>query len=329
MYAPQRNLRKAMLRIWLINLCACVLLACALWQAGAQNTQRGPQFTEAYDLTLPVNEVVVTFHAADDHGLPVNDLKLSEIKLRDNGQVLGKILAFDNLLGRSLRAGILIDTSESMYSVLPAIRAIAGKYARQLFRQQSDQAFVMDFGYSSETVQPWTSDPNTLAKSIQSIRAGKMNPLGGTALFDTIFRACLYGFSNADRAATGNFLMVFSDGEDNSSHTSLQESLDACQRSNTVIYAFRARSADRDSTGPATLADLALKSGGRVFPADDSEEAILNDLKLIEVDLRNEYRLIYRPAALKHDGSFHRIELQLPDRVSSVQVRSGYYAPAH
>jgi Ca-activated chloride channel family protein len=32
---------------------------------------------------------------------------------------------------------------------------------------------------------------------------------------------------------------------------------------------------------------------------------------------------------LKHDGSFHRVELKAPERVDSIIVRSGYYAPAH
>ena len=96
-----------------------------------------------------------------------------------------------------------------------------------------------------------------------------MNPLGGTAIVDTIFRACFYGFGRVDPTATGNFILLFSDGEDNASHTTLEEALGACQRSNTVIYAFRVPSASGDySTGARLLADLTSKSGGRVFLAD-------------------------------------------------------------
>ena len=102
----------------------------------------------------------------------------------------------------------------------------------------------------------------------------------------------------------------------------------ACQRSNTVIYAFRVPSASGDyPTGARLLADLTSKSGGRVFLADDTEEAIWNDLQAIESEIRNQYRLVYNPASLKHDGAFHQIELQPPDRVSYIEVRSGYYAP--
>ena len=81
--------------------------------------------------------------------------------------------------------------------------------------------------------------------------------------------------------------------------------------------------------GPKTLAELASKSGGRVFYDDDSDAAIYSDLRMIEADLRNQYRLIYNPAELKHDGSFHRIELRGPERVESIAIRAGYYAPLH
>ena len=52
-----------------------------------------------------------------------------------------------------------------------------------------------------------------------------------------------------------------------------------------------------------------------------------DDLRMIEADLRNQYRLVYRPPELKHDGSFHRIVLKTPERVDSIVIRSGYYAP--
>ncbi len=101
-----------------------------------------------------------------------------------------------------------------------------------------------------------------------------------------------------------------------------------CQRTNTSIYAFRVEpKSSFFSAGPATLTELASKTGGRVFDADESDDAVNKDLQTIETDLRNQYRLVYKPAALKHDGAFHRIELKIPERVASIHIRSGYYAP--
>jgi len=322
--------RTAMFWTWTIRGVAVIALLCCSWLADGQAGSNPDQTSGAYTLRLSVDEVILTFHATDAHGLPIKDLTLNEIKLFDKGIAPRRIVAFDSLIDRPVRAGILLDTSESMQQTLPKSKSIAERFAQRLFRQKSDQAFVMDFGYSSEIAQSFTDDPRLLSQSIRNVRQGKMNPLGGTAIFDTIFRACFYGFGKVDATATGNFILLFSDGEDNAGHTSLEEALGACQRSNTVIYAFRVEpDAGRYSTGPKLLADLATKTGGRVFPADDTEDAIWSDLTTIESEMRNQYRLVYNPASLKHDGPFHEIELQPPDRVDRIEIRSGYYAPIH
>ena len=105
--------------------------------------------------------------------------------------------------------------------------------------------------------------------------------------------------------------------------------MDACQHANTAIYAFRAGEASTFSPGPKTLADLASETGGRVFTIQNSDAEIDADLLTIEADLRNQYRLVYKPAELTPNGSFHRIALKAPERVYSLTIRSGYYAPVH
>jgi VWFA-related protein len=294
----------------------------------AAQTSASPLDETTTTLRLAVNEVSLTFHAADAHGLPVKDLKLDELRLRDNGKPPRHIVDFRLLQDSPIRAGILLDTSESMTQNLTGNRAIAMRYAQRLMRRQTDQAFVMDFGYASRIIQPWSSDPAALAIGIRQATAGKENPLGGTALFDTIFRACLYEFGKIDHAASGNFILLFSDGEDNNSHVSMQEAVDRCQRSNTAVYAFRSEpDPGFFSTGPRTLTELAEQTGGRVFNGAESGDEIENDLRVIEADLRNQYRLIYNPSEIKADGSFHRVDMMGPDRAPSISVRSGYYAP--
>ena len=296
----------------------------------SQTTDSRENSATAYRLPLPVNEVVLTFHALDLHGLPVNDLKPGDVQVFDNEEPARRIVEFNSLQNRPIRAGILIDTSESMQQVLSTDKVLAGRFVQRFFRQKTDQAFVMDFGYSSEFAQLLTNNAAALLQKVGSVQAGRMNPLGGTAIFDTIFRACLYGFGETDPAATSNVILLFSDGEDNASHTSVEEALGACQRSNIAIYAFRSPPPERRSSlGSEVLTELALKSGGRVFKAIDTEDTIWQDLRVIESESRNQYRLVYDPASLKHDGSFHRIALLPPDRVSSISVRSGYFAPSN
>lgn len=143
-----------------------------------------------------------------------------------------------------------------------------------------------------------------------------------TAIFDTIYAACRYQFSKLSHASTGNFILRFSDGEDDASFLSLQNAVNMCQQSNTAIYAFRADS----PTGSQSLYQLASLPGGQVFRDSASSSEIDENLHIIQANLRNQYRLVYNPAELKRDGTFHSVVL-LPDRVVGINVRSGYYSP--
>jgi Ca-activated chloride channel family protein len=306
--------------------CAAAAIALAAEACGGQASLRPDP--DEFRLTVPADEVSLTFQATDAHGLAVSDLKADEFQLRDDGKPPRRILAFTSLQDAPIRAGILLDTSESMLRDIAGNRAIANRYALQLMRQDTDRTFVMDFGFGSNLRQDWTSSGAVLSTAIRSVAPGSANPLRGTAVIDAVFRACYYGFGKIDHAASGNFILLFSDGEDNASHTSLAEAVDACQKANTAIYAFRpAPQGANHSTGPQMLAELASKTGGRVFHADESEAEADRDLRTIVAEVRNGYRLVYKPAELKHDGAFHSIELIGPDRVARIHVRSGYYAP--
>jgi Ca-activated chloride channel family protein len=307
-----------------------VLFFLLLGRLDAQTDAAAPQDETTFNLRVSVDEVVVSFHVADARGLPVNDLKLSELRLLDNGKLPIKIIDFQLLNDLPIRAGVLLDTSDSMQGQLSRNRMIATQYAQQVLRRQTDQTFVMDFGRVSSVLQTLTGDPVALAAAVRKVPPPAPTGIHGTAIFDAIFRACLYEFGKVDHVASGNFILLFSDGEDNASYATLKDAVDMCQRTNTAVYAFRIEAQSREgSTGPATLVELAGKTGGRVFPGHDSADEVASDLRAIEADLRNQYRLVYKPSELKHDGSFHNIVLEPPERVDSISIRSGYYAPEH
>jgi Ca-activated chloride channel homolog len=311
----------------------CGLLTLALFACGhqmdPQTDATGIKHTPPYSLSVSVDEVILTFHAADAHGRPISDLKLDELSLFDNGKPPRKILAFQSLQNRPIRAGILVDKSESMGQDLSTNRTISTKYIQHLLRQQTDQIFIMNFASLSQIAQPWTSDPTALTAGLRKFTdVGSHIP--GTAVFDAIYRACLNQFGHVDDVGSGKFILLFSDGEDNASQASLKEAVGECERTNTAIYAFRSEPKSTfGAPGPGVLAELTSETGGRVFHEDDSEVEIDNDLRTIEADIRDQYRLVYRPAELNRDGSFHRIALKAPERVDSIVIRSGYYAPAH
>ena len=321
----------AMRQHWII----CSLLTLTLFvdarRASSQTSAAAVQGVPPLSFNVSVDEVSLTFHVADPRGLPVTNLKLSDLTVYDNYKPPQKILAFQSLRDAPIRAGILLDTSESMEGSASRDRAVSTEYVQKLLRPQTDRAFIEDFGYVSRIIQPWTGNPTTLASGIGKATAGSDNPRGGTALFDTVFSACLYQFGKSDRPVSGNFILLFTDGEDNTSHVDLKDVVDICQHTNTAIYAFRSEPTESFSSGPRNLALLTSETGGRVFHLDDSEAGIYQDLSTIDSDLRNQYWMVYRPAELRHDGLFHQIYVGASGPIDNitVDVRSGYYAPDH
>lgn len=322
-----RHWKRALRQMWPTQILSGLLVVVLLGQVRQMDSQANDtaaQNSVRYNLSVSVDEVDLTFHASDLHSAPVNDLKLDELNLLDDGKPPRSILVFQSLADLPIRAGVLMDTSSSMENNRLGGRAIATRYAQQLLRQKTDQAFVMEFGDRLSLLQDWTSDIGALTSGIRRVAGGP----GTTAIFDAVYSACRYQFGKVDHASYSNLILLFSDGEDNASYLPLKQAVDMCQRTNTAIYAFRAESKPGLTLpGPRTLAELASETGGRVFHDDDSDAEVIEDLHIIEADLRNRYRLVYRPDQLKPDGSFHRIQMRAPERVDKILIRTGYYAP--
>jgi VWFA-related protein len=203
-------------------------------------------------------------------------------------------------------------------------QAIANEYITHLLRKQTDRAFVMGFDFESKVVQDWTTDSDALTASLRNIDTGRNSRLGGTALFDSVYKACRDQFGIANPLA-GNFILLFTDGIDNASHARLEDDIDICQKANTAIYIFNAEPKTFLSDGQKNLVTLAAQTGGVIF-FDQTRETIWDDLRVIDANLRSQYRLVYKPHHFKRDGSFHRIKLDSPNRGGVITTRSGYYA---
>jgi VWFA-related protein len=299
-------------------------MICAVPVAFSQ-TRRPPATTnDPYILNITVDEVSLTFHATDFHGIPIDDLKLDDLRILDNGKSPRQIVSFEAHQNLPVRFGVLMDTSRSMLEYLSRNQAIAKEYVTQLLHKQTDSAFIMRFDSESKVLQNWTADNNALTVSLRDVAANYESRLGGTALFDSIYKACRDQFGVTNTIA-GNFILLFTDGIDNASHARIEDDIDICQKSNTAIYIFNVEPKSIFSAGQKTLTELATQSGGAIF-FDQTRETIWNDLRIIDRNLRSQYRLVYKPRYFKQDGSFHRIKLDSPTRGGVITTRSGYYA---
>jgi Ca-activated chloride channel homolog len=301
-----------------------LLLLLPLGSRVPQSAEKPQDEAGRYTLSVPVDEVNLTFHASDFHGMPMEDLTEKDLRLLDDGKRQDRILSFQAFRNLPIRAGILFDTSRSMEG-LWRNQDIAAMYATRLLRKETDQAFVMRFDSATKVKQSWTNDAALLAESLWTIAFDRESRLGGTVLFDSLYKACRDQWTSDRDAITGNFILLFTDGLDNASHAQLEDVIDICQQARTAIYVFSDEAKSFHAEGQKTLNELVKKSGGRIF-FDATGPEVWNDLRIMESDQRSQYRIVYKPSSLKADGSFHRIKLDSPTRGGVITTRSGYYA---
>jgi VWFA-related protein len=294
-------------------------LLCLLGTLSAQEIEK------PFTIPVRVNEVNVDFSALDGVGRWIEDLQVADLRVTDNGKSPDRIVSFRKRTNLPVRAGILVDMSRSMLHDLSRNRRIVAMLAEHVLRLNEDRAFVMRFDFETKLQQAWTSDGEVLNASMATVGRDWESRLGGTAIFDSLYRACRdqFGGSNADK--DGNFILLFSDGLDNASRARLDDVVDRCQQSHTAIYAFSDAAKSSHDGGEKVLRDLAGKTGGRVF-YEQNDEGRLGDLRAIEGEVRNQYQIVYKPAQFKADGSFHRIKIDCPKRAALLHMRSGYYA---
>lgn len=291
-----------------------------------QDSARPNAGDQSYTLKMPVDEVKVTFHVSDGKGDPLQHLKQDQVQLFDNGKLENRTVAFREYRDLPIRVGFLLDNSPSMQNQLERGQVIASQLVKEFFRPRSDRAFTMGFGLRTQVSQDWTEDADSISKGIAVGLAKEGSESDGTAMFDAIYKACEDKFSGESADLTGNFILLFTDGEDTSSRVWEGEAVDMCQRARTAIYVFIPEWKARASRGQQILEDLVSQTGGRVFY--QSRQSVRDALALAVSDMRYQYELIYSPPRLKRDGAFHHIKMRCKIPHAQIQVRSGYYAYA-
>jgi VWFA-related protein len=299
------------------------LAAAAPAQEPTPLTQSGPA---AYTLSVGVNEVKITFHALDAHSRAVTDLKPSEIDVFEDGQGPGPIISLRHIEDRPLRMAVLLDISGSVGPHRARNRTLAAQAIQTLITHPQDAGAVIDFELARAVRQDWTNEPSSIEQAIDATSNDLHRWPGGTALYETLLTTCAEQFRDGAATGAGNVILLFSDGEDNVSHVTMQAAIDKCRSNNTVIYTFSSKPPSlTPESGSATLQALAERTGGRAFSLVKTEDEAHTAIETLEADLQSEYLLMYRPRKLRHDGAFHRIMLVGPDRVASMVSTPGFY----
>jgi Ca-activated chloride channel homolog len=292
----------------------------------ATTCDRAPSCVSNWSFRKDVNEVYSLF-TASIHGKLVPDLVSTDITVVDDHKPPEKVLGFYTQRDIPVRLGILVDTSGSVYSQFPQEQAAAGTFLVDVVRPSQDMAFVMGFADIAEVKQDFTNNPGELWRGISTL----IDEQHTTALFDAVIEGCTKLTAHRENHFVARALIILSDGEENSSRSTLDDAIRAAQAMDVTVYAIWTHVPGLLSYGGnEELKKLATKSGGRVLSPRSADE-FGSALAQIAEELHSRYAIAYRPADFNLDGRYRPVRITAQKRGKKVKIhgRKGYYAGGH
>ena len=286
---------------------------------------RSPQ-PDLFTIHEAVDETAL-FFAVSHRGHMVNDLSISDIRIQDDRKPPERILQFIPQSKLPLRLGLLVDISDSVERRFSFEKRAAAQFVEKALNRDSDLAFVAGFNGDVSVTQDFTNDSAALSRGIE-----QLTDSGETALFDAIYFACWKLAAYPDPGRVARVLVVLTDGEDNSSHRSLKQSIEAAEASGVTIYIVSTSAVAALSYPPQSDADKVLKalaeaSGGEaIFPGN--LKTLVWHLDQLRDVIRSRYLVAYRAADFAPNGKFRsvRVSAEKDGIRLHVQVRKGYHA---
>jgi len=272
-------------------------------------------------ITHIVNEVRVVFTVTDKHGHYIKDLKQADFKVVDDKKP-AELRSFRSETDLPLEVGLLVDASNSVRDRFKFEQEAAIEFLNATIRPHYDQAFVVGFDVTPETVQDFTDNSESLSIGVRGLRAG-----GGTAMYDALYYACRDKLLKHEQTRqVRRAIILLSDGEDNQSHVTREEAIEMAERADTIVYTISTNISGMKGAGDKTLERIADATGGRAFFPFQMRE-VSDAFSSIQEELRSQYLMAYKPENFMADGRYRTIEIVAPGKGFKVRTRKGYYAP--
>lgn len=224
--------------------------------------------------------------------------------------------------------GFVIDNSNSMRPSRERVVASALAFATRAHPQ--DEIFALTF---NEAVQEaWRPtivadmNPAEFASSMSTAIVAR----GMTAIYDGI----MSGLSRLERARhTRQVLIVVSDGGDNASRATIDETLKRVHDSDATIYTVALVDPLMRDGNPKLLRRLARATGGEAYQPR-RVTGVTDAFERISKDIRSAYTLAYVPTTSGSAGRHRRRAVKVYVRSQdgqalSVRTRDGYFEKTH
>jgi VWFA-related protein len=296
----------------------------------------------------------------------VKDLKQEDFTIEEDGRPQS-IKYFSRETDLPLTLGLMVDTSGSQFRVLGKEKDATSKFIEQVIREDKDQAFLIKFDAEAELMQDLTPSRKKLQSALNDVEGsprqlqrrdpnssggggGGSRQRAGTVLYDSILLA---SDEEMKKQKGRKALILLTDGDDHGSKVSISDSIEAAQRSDTLVYSIyfvdqeqsnnsfggpgmgrrgggmggggRRPQQQSRGDGKKVLQRISKETGGSFFEV--SKKLPIDKIyEQIEEELRSQYNLGYTPDKPDAGSGFRKIKVTAKGKGLAVQARDGYYA---
>jgi len=285
-------------------------------------------------IRVNVKLVNVAFSARDSRGALVNSLTHDDVEVFEDA-VPQKISFFAHSVDVPLTLGLIVDSSGSQDQFSKQHQHDLEVFLKDVLGPK-DRVFLLCFGNHLRLVSDFSQSGPELMDRLKLYQHSSQHfpELGpkqdrdlGTAFYDSIY------YSVTDKLASENgrrALLVFSDGEDNSSSHDMMTAIEAAQAANVLVYTIRytekkhGQLTARNQYGIRVMDRIAKETGGQAIDAETTDPKTY--FQQIAQELRTSYELAYYPTNPLPDDTFRKIVIRSRQPGLTVRSKTGYFS---
>jgi Ca-activated chloride channel homolog len=285
-------------------------------------------------IRVKVNLVSVSFVARDARGALVDNLTKDDVDVIEDA-VPQKVTYFSRSLDVPLTLGVVVDASGSQDHFSKQHKEDLEVFFRDVLGPK-DRVFLVSFANHIRLLSDFSQSGGDLLeiwKTYQKakVRFPELGPVEsrdlGTAFYDSIY------YSITEKLARENgrrAILLFSDGEDNSSSHNMMTAIETAQSENVVVYTIRYTDKDhgkltaRNKYGISVMDRVARETGGAHIDAETTDAHTY--FRQIAEELRTSYELGYYPTDPLKDDSFRKIVIKPKRDDVKVRAKTGYFS---
>ncbi len=176
-------------------------------------------------ISVDVSLVTLVATVSDSSGKSVPNLDRSDFIVIEDGKEQ-KIALVEQSQDLPLSIGVLLDASYSMQPKIQTATTAIDRFLKTL--GNDDDIFLMTFAAKPKVEQNFTSDRNKISKAMHKVKLANK-----TALYDTIEQGIQ---KLRDGKHEKKALLLVTDGQDTTSHISLEQAISDVRKSHVLLY---------------------------------------------------------------------------------------------